>query len=432
MRSGNHTALIDNLTYNYVNGRNQLTHITDAATGSNSNEGVRTGQLSNNYAYDGNGNLIRDNSKNISNIEYDWRNLPTTITFSTTPASQLTYRYNADGARIEKAFTVGGNTTRTEYEYGAGGNLIAVYENLATSPTFYYNEVGYLRRSDNVRFYYLKDQLGNNRATFSDSAGITFTEFNDFFAYGAPRQSWFRSGDGRWKFLGLELDNETGSTHTNARELFNFEGVFNRPDRFDYKYPHLSPYIYGAQNPFKFSDTSGDSLIKVLIDDKSGFIHGKTEVVIDHTILEDFTNLLNLAVQTETHIHINDSFRSNEDQENVKPTGKVKKAVVGNSTHNAGIAIDFNVYIDNKVENGKLQGNDGLTDDNKFIKGAKEQGWRWGGDFKDNYDPVHVDKKDVSTEGLKAFKDMVTQNQKQNKVGISTTIKKEINKKEKK
>ncbi|MDX2129014.1 MAG: hypothetical protein SFU91_08260 [Chloroherpetonaceae bacterium] len=68
------TSLIDNLTYNYVNGRNQLTHITDAATGSNSNEGVRTGQLSNNYAYDGNGNLTRDNAKGITSIQYDWRN----------------------------------------------------------------------------------------------------------------------------------------------------------------------------------------------------------------------------------------------------------------------------------------------------------------------------------------------------------------------
>ncbi|MDX2128388.1 MAG: RHS repeat-associated core domain-containing protein [Chloroherpetonaceae bacterium] len=185
--------------------------------------------------------------------------------FKPSDGNLLDYFYNAEGARIEKAFTVGGNTTRTEYEYGAGGNLIAVYENLATSPTFYYNEVGYLRRADSVRFYYLKDQLGNNRATFSDSAGITFAEINDYFAYGAPRQSWIKSGDGRWKFLGLELDNETGSTHTNARELFNFEGVFNRPDRFESKYPNLSPYIYGKVNPLKYIDKTGDSSV-VLVD----------------------------------------------------------------------------------------------------------------------------------------------------------------------
>jgi RHS repeat-associated protein len=59
--------------------------------------------------------------------------------------------------------------------------------------------------------------------------------------------------------LGLEFDNETGSLHTNAREYFALEGFFNKPDRFEFLYPAYSPYHYSKNNPFRYSDASGDT-----------------------------------------------------------------------------------------------------------------------------------------------------------------------------
>ncbi|MDX2129017.1 MAG: hypothetical protein SFU91_08275 [Chloroherpetonaceae bacterium] len=197
-----------------MSGRNQLTHITDAATGSNSNEGVRTGQTSTNYAYDGNGNLTRDNAKGITSILYDWRNLPTRIVFSN--GNFLDYFYNAEGARIEKAFKVGGNTTRTEYEYGINKNLVAVYDSNQTLPKYYYHEFGYLDRVTNVRYYELKDNFQSNRVVINQSGAVT--ERTDYFAYGAIRETAQTAGDGRFKFLDKEQDEETGTTHLKARE----------------------------------------------------------------------------------------------------------------------------------------------------------------------------------------------------------------------
>ncbi len=79
----NNSSLIDNLQYDYGSNGNKLTKVTDAANDPNSTlndfkDEINTGD---DYSYNLNGNLIVDNNKKITNITYNFQNLPELITF---------------------------------------------------------------------------------------------------------------------------------------------------------------------------------------------------------------------------------------------------------------------------------------------------------------------------------------------------------------
>ncbi|NLN32699.1 MAG: hypothetical protein GX159_03775 [Flavobacteriaceae bacterium] len=89
---------MDNLTYTYQNGNglsNLLVNVADAVT-TGSNEGFKDGNTDPNlddYEYDANGNMIKDRNKGISNITYNYLNLPTQIEFEGTN-DKITYLYS--------------------------------------------------------------------------------------------------------------------------------------------------------------------------------------------------------------------------------------------------------------------------------------------------------------------------------------------------
>ena len=76
-QSGVGWQLVDNLEYSY-NSQNQLTSLTDTER---LYGGVRYDQSA--MEYDNNGNLIKDSGKNISQIEYNYLNLPSKIRINT-------------------------------------------------------------------------------------------------------------------------------------------------------------------------------------------------------------------------------------------------------------------------------------------------------------------------------------------------------------
>ncbi|SHM98756.1 DUF6443 domain-containing protein, partial [Flavobacterium chilense] len=111
-KNGNITALtrngtsetvkvIDDLVYTYANNNtaNQLLKVVD-----NSNKSLGFVDSASNtvddYAYDANGNMTKDNNKNITSIVYNHLNLPTQITFATT--GNIVYIYNAAGQKVQK------------------------------------------------------------------------------------------------------------------------------------------------------------------------------------------------------------------------------------------------------------------------------------------------------------------------------------------
>jgi RHS repeat-associated protein len=231
---------------------------------------------------------------------------------------------------------------------------------------------------------------------------------DSYYPFGLTFNSYQRenSTPNQYKYNGKELQDELslGWLDYGARMYMPELGRFFTQDRYSEKYYDLPPYQYGGNNPLKYIDHNGDSLIKVVINDESGYIKGSSSILIDHTIFSDVTDIFDAAVETATPIHINSSFRTNKKQEDVvADPNSTTPAAAGTSAHNAGLALDFNVYKDNDTSKGLESGNTSLTSSSSFITKVKDKGWRYGGDFTPT-DKVHIDKKGTD-ESFKAIRD---------------------------
>jgi RHS repeat-associated protein len=229
---------------------------------------------------------------------------------------------------------------------------------------------------------------------------------DDYYPFGLTFNSYNRENTtpNQYKFSGKEIQDELSlNWYDFGNRMYNSEiGRWNRIDDFSDKYHPVSPYNYALNNPLKYVDPTGDSVIRVNINDRSGYIHGATTVYIDHTIFDDLIGILNAAVTTGTHIKINSSFRTNKKQAELKESkDAITPASPGNSPHNAGVGIDFSLYENNDVSQGRIKSNSTVTSDNAFIKAVKGfDGWRWGGDFS-TPDKVHIDRRPGETEFAK-------------------------------
>ena len=67
-----------------------------------------------------------------------------------------------------------------------------------------------------------------------------------------------------YQFTGYEKDQETGLHYAEARYYDSRLSIFNSTDPMWYKYPHLSPYAYCADNPVLFIDPDGREKVKSL------------------------------------------------------------------------------------------------------------------------------------------------------------------------
>jgi RHS repeat-associated protein len=163
---------IDSLTYAYQTGSNKLARVTDGVTDTSLRMGdFRNGtNTGDDYAYDGNGNLIADSNKHISNISYNYLNLPSVISVS--GKGSIAYTYDAMGNKINK-ITVDSTlttpvTTTTLYLANC------VYQN--DSLIYVNQEDGRMRISSNlggplpigIFDYYIKDQVGNARMVVTE------------------------------------------------------------------------------------------------------------------------------------------------------------------------------------------------------------------------------------------------------------------------
>ena len=171
--AGDNYGMIDNLTYT-LNG-NQLARVDDAVGTAEYNGGFEfkdAVQQADEYAYDANGNLMKDLNRNISNIEYNFLNLPSKVTF--TDGSTITYVYAADGTKLRTTHVINGTTTTTDY----CGNV--VYEN--GTQKYLLTEEGYVTLSDKKYHYYLQDHQGNNRVVIASDG--TVEEVNHYYPFG--------------------------------------------------------------------------------------------------------------------------------------------------------------------------------------------------------------------------------------------------------
>jgi YD repeat-containing protein len=113
------SSVIDSLVYGYNTSSNKLNYVTDKANDANSKLGdfkETTNNTSQDYSYDGNGNMTIDNNKAIGNIHYNFLNLPDSITV--TSKGTIKYTYDAAGNKLKKTVVEGSVTTTTKYIAG--------------------------------------------------------------------------------------------------------------------------------------------------------------------------------------------------------------------------------------------------------------------------------------------------------------------------
>jgi RHS repeat-associated protein len=187
------SAPIDSLTYSYLNtdNSNKLMGVTDAANNDSTlledfHYNPATKQ-STDYNYDGNGNLIQDNNKNIDTISYNYLNLPSLTHIK--GEGHVAYTYDAGGTKLSKVVTdsvakhsttilyvgafiyqqtdtitnPGGGTDSLQYVMQPEGRVRWAYHKYTTGTTAYKFEYDFFE----------KDHVGNTRAVLTQERDTT-------------------------------------------------------------------------------------------------------------------------------------------------------------------------------------------------------------------------------------------------------------------
>ena len=208
-------GLMDNLHYSYYH--NKLFEVQDNG---NTIFGFKDGtNPDDDYVYDANGNMTIDRNKNITNIQYNHLNLPTTVSFASTSIKEVGYVYDATGVKQRKEVIdeVADIETLTDY----AGNY--VYEN--GDLQFFNHSEGYIKKDGNTfnYVYQYKDHLGNVRLSYTDAnkdGTITQNEIieeSNYYPFGLKHKGYNNvvssqgsSSAQKWGYQGQELHDELG------------------------------------------------------------------------------------------------------------------------------------------------------------------------------------------------------------------------------
>ncbi|MDV3865839.1 sugar-binding protein [Elizabethkingia anophelis] len=241
-RTGLGAGVMDQLGYTYdqSGNSNKLIRVNDA---SGNAAGYPVG--GNTIGYDINGNMVNHLDKGISNIAYNYLNLPSSITAS---IGNTDYVYRADGTKVRKVF--GGKTT----DYLDGFQ----YENgvLQFVPT----SEGYYDVVKNKYIYNYTDHLGNVRLSYTKGAsgGAEIIEENNYYPFGLKHQGYnsnsLANNAYQYKYNGKELQ-ETGMYDYGARMYMPELGRWGVVDPLVEK--TLDTYSYVWSNPITFIDPDG-------------------------------------------------------------------------------------------------------------------------------------------------------------------------------
>ena len=284
---------MDNLTYIYKAGTNQLLQVTDNINKDNYNEALnQTEDLDgeNQYDYDKIGNLIRDrkiiNGVTESEVQIEWNVYGKIAKITKNDGTEITYQYNPAGIRVRKSVLKNTQVTDTWYAKDAQGNTLAVYSNKHieqagnfwleqhlfgssrlgvwnagfdisnTTGTSQWNLIG-------KKSYEVSNHLGNVLAVVSDKnigSGVAeVLSASDYYPFGMLMPGRKYNGVGyRYGFNGQEMSNEIkgGEGNSYTAEFWEYDPRLGRRWNPDPVYKH-SPYEAFAGNPILFSDPLG-------------------------------------------------------------------------------------------------------------------------------------------------------------------------------
>lgn len=284
-------AKIDDLTYIYSG--NQITNISD--TGNSSGYEGGNGLIE----YDTNGNMTKMPDKGITNIAYNYLNLPSQITQPN--VTQNFYR--ADGVKIKKSYTItnatGTTVSNTEYLDGfqyitsstalvealketddntmstkTAGEEEAFVEPEETNfipigpqtmiLSFFPTAEGFYDYSKKQYIYQYKDHLGNVRLSYKKdpvTGVIDIPDRNDYYPFGMNFVGYHSVFDAKgtpynYKFQEQELQ-ETGFYSFKWRQYMPDVGRFFNVDPLSEKYAYQSHYNFSENKVTSHRELEG-------------------------------------------------------------------------------------------------------------------------------------------------------------------------------
>lgn len=307
-----HAGLMDQFTYAYYGEStsaptNRLQRIADQAPSGGYADDIDNQTITDNYAYDGTGNLKGDESEHLT---IEWTVLGKVKQVANTNGKVIKFLYDATGNRVRKEVT--GSSTASEnkttyYMLDPQGKQLAVYgwkgqttDSIEVEYTLHGSErVGQHRevfnandrnvlttsiaaREDlhnsgwrytriiNRTVYELKDHLGNVRVVIGDvkelqTGGWYMADvkaYNNYYVFGMqqPERCW-QSNEYRYGFNGQEKVDEIASGHYTA-EFWEYDSRTGRRWNLDPKpVAWESGYAVNRNNPLYNSDPKGDNPI---------------------------------------------------------------------------------------------------------------------------------------------------------------------------
>ena len=245
-------------------------------------------------SYDLNGNLIKDNNRNLQDIDYNYLNLPQRICYGRQDAGKvISYIYATDGTKLKSLYATGTNDILSPI-----GTLDSNMDNdivYSDSVVYCDNSLYVKGRLDRIllpdgyiqvtyrtvrgrlvafyEYYYLmKDHQGSARINISeeyldDRPSEGSQKAVSYYPFGKAMTGWTK-----WVNPFKEPYTYTGKKEETMHELGwydygkrfydpNYRLSFISIDPLCEKYYSISPYAYCANNPVKYVDLRGDSLI---------------------------------------------------------------------------------------------------------------------------------------------------------------------------
>lgn len=260
-------GLIDNLTYGY-NG-NFLSAVTDASSTHGQMDFKDNGSTgSNEYTYDGNGNILSNPNKGITSIVYNHLNLPTQINFS--GGNKIEYTYDAAGTRLTKKVTQSGNSGTRKYsgmfEYNMANTQPLEFMHTSEGRCVPTNSSGTLT----FRYeYQYTDNTGNVVMAFTDidangsiNPSTEVIQQSSYYAFGMRMEGLNTMQIGvehKYKYSGKEFNDDLGLNE------YDFGARFYDPaiarwgciDPMADAAPNWTPFRYGFNNPIVVTDPTG-------------------------------------------------------------------------------------------------------------------------------------------------------------------------------
>ncbi|WP_244462156.1 DUF6443 domain-containing protein, partial [Wocania ichthyoenteri] len=255
------SVALDYLAYTYDSG-NKLLKVEELIDGASGFEDGSNGST-NDYAYDSNGNMLKDQNKGIGNpsnngITYNHLNLPDEVKFENNNNKKIKYIYDATGVKLRK-FVYNNSITPTTTDYA--GNY--VYE--GSSLKFFNHPEGYVDASGSgyEYVYQYKDHLGNVRLSYKGSNGsLEILEENNYYPFGLKHKGYNAVVNStnpalKYKFGGKEYQDELGLDWYDVSAR-NYDPALGRWMNIDLLAGaigqiHNSTYAYAMNNPIAFN-----------------------------------------------------------------------------------------------------------------------------------------------------------------------------------